>query len=262
VVYLTVIAKAFRQSSIYRLNVYASVISSLLSLLVKVSLWSVLLAGGKSVQGIGISDMLTYIVVMQLIGALTGGNIGALVSQRVEQGTIAMDLVRPMNLKWAVMAEAFGRNLFELAFTTIPPVAVVAIVFGIHLPSHPVTLILFAASLILGIALSYFVGYLLGLTSFWFKTTFHVDWFNMAFMILFGGSFVPLWFYPRGLERISRFLPFRMIAFDPLNVFLERLTLPETVQVLALQAAWVVLLAGACELVWISARRVVTVHGG
>jgi ABC-2 type transport system permease protein len=259
---LLVLLNSFRQRAVYRINVYTGIISSLLGLLVTVSLWSALFAGGRVVAGVGLPEMITYVVVMQLLGALTSTNIGEILAGRIEQGTIAIDLARPLKLRRALVAEAMGGSLFDLLFTALPPVIAVSLIFGLRLPAHPMTLLLFAVSAALGVALSYYLGYLLGLTAFWFKTSFHVDWFYSAFMILFGGSFLPLWFYPPTLSAVSRYLPFRMIAFDPTNIFLERIVGAEALRIIGTQAVWVVVLLAACELAWIPAQRVVTVHGG
>ncbi len=81
-------------------------------------------------------------------------------------------------------------------------------------------------------------------------------------MELFSGSFVPLWFYPDWLYAISACLPFRLIFFEPISIFLGRYAVEDMLQIVLLQLVWLAVLYAAGVWVWSKAQTKVMVHGG
>lgn len=73
---------------------------------------------------------------------------------------------------------------------------------------------------------------------------------------------MPLWFYPEALNEVSRFLPFRYIAFEPVNFFLERTPLNQVWDILLMGILWLVLLTVLDQIMWRLAIQKITVNGG
>ena len=188
--------------------------------------------------------------------------MGLRMAEKVQDGFIAVDLIRPVNFKFYLFAEDLGDNCFRLVFSALPACIFVAIFFGFTLPDQAATFILFLISLVNGLILIYYINYLLGLLAFWFKTSFYVDWLLGAFITLFAGSIVPLWFYPDLLYRISKFLPFRLVMFDPLAIYLEKISYSDSLKVILTQIAWIFALMVLEKYVWKKAQAQITIHGG
>jgi ABC-2 type transport system permease protein len=73
---------------------------------------------------------------------------------------------------------------------------------------------------------------------------------------------IPLNFFPRSLQIVSSLLPFEHIAYTPLQIYLGRLSLAQTLRLLGLEYFWVVALIFLGHLWWIRATRKITIHGG
>ena len=74
------------------------------------------------------------------------------VSQRVHQGDIAVDLLRPTGFLGLHYAQKLGRSGFLMLGRGVPPLVVGALVTGLALPEDPLSYLLGALSLLLAIA--------------------------------------------------------------------------------------------------------------
>lgn len=261
-VYLEVIRKNFQTSSIYKANSFIYILTGLLELLVQISIWYALLGSKGTVKGISFPDMVNFVIINLIVNSLVRTSIGDSLAAKITDGSIAIDFIRPISLKWYLISESLGRNLFYTVFNTLP-VCLTAIIFlGLRLPSEPLNLILFIVSLILGLMLSYSINYVLGLLVFWFKTGFHIRWILGACTDLFAGSIVPLWFYPDIFYKMAKLMPFRLISFEPISIYLGKVSSSEALSTVLLQLMWIAGLLVLEKFIWSKAQRVVTVQGG
>ncbi|MDR3123717.1 MAG: hypothetical protein LBU16_08075 [Treponema sp.] len=81
-------------------------------------------------------------------------------------------------------------------------------------------------------------------------------------MFFFGGAIVPLWFYPTGLQNISRYLPFRYISFEAIDFYLGKAPLGQAGQSLVIALFWCLILSAVSQALWTLARKKLTVNGG
>lgn len=260
--YLSFAWKAFRQRLVYRADTFVGIARSFLVLFIQVSVWRALFGGRPASDGITYRDMVTYVILGMILSGLTRSVIDRSIAQRMEDGSIACDLVRPVNLKYYLLAEDLGRNVFSVLFTAVPASILGIVLWGLRMPQDPATIPLFLLTSVGGIALIYYLNYVTGLLSFWFKTEHFLDWFFLALRSVFSGALVPLWFFPPALRSISEAFPWQLAVFAPLSVFLEKGTRFDAIRILAFQAIWFGLLALAERALWRKALEKVEVYGG
>lgn len=256
------IARAFKQSYVYRTNVWIAFVRAILGLLIAFSVWTALYRGVEHVNGITYADMVQYVIINSLVTALVGSSIAQKLGQRVADGTIGNDLIKPFNVKWYLVSEQIGENLFRLVFSTVPAAVVAVLVYGFGLPAEPYQLLLFALSLLLGIVIMFYFHLIVGTWVFWIKTSFYIDWLSRAVFTLFAGTVVPIWFYPPLLQHMSYYLPFRLVSFEPIAIYIGKHSWASAWQVIAVQAGWIVLFVVLERWLWRKAQDQVVVHGG
>ncbi|WNQ10628.1 ABC-2 family transporter protein [Paenibacillus aurantius] len=261
-IYLEFAKQAFRQRFIYRLNAYMMIVSSFLGLLILISVWKALYAGKTEVNGITYENMLQFLVLNMAIQSLIRSRIGQKIGERVENGAISLDLIRPITLKGYFLADQIGENVFGFLFSTLPAAAAAALLWGFAVPGEPFRFPLFVISLLLGIALMNQINYLFGLLAIWLKTAFFINFITGAVISLFAGSFVPLWFYPEPLYKISLLLPFHLVSFQPIAIYLGKKTLTEAGLIIGGQLVWMLLLLGLEKWMWRRAQTHIDVFGG
>ena len=144
----------------------------------------------------------------------------------------------------------------------LPAFVTCALLVGLPVPASAAHGLCFAVSLLLGLLIRFEIGYVAGLMAFWLQKTWYLDWYINGAMLIFGGTKLPLWFYPKVLERISRFLPFRYVSFEPINIYLGRCDVRGALLGLGVSAAWLLALHLIGRLMWSRAARKLTINGG
>lgn len=252
---------SFRRNLAYRSEVWLSILFGLLAIVIQAAIWRSLLGGGP-VEGITVSDMVTYIIITTVISTISLHRLIVDVDERLRSGDIAIDLLKPMHYPSLQLADQLGRSAFQMVFVVIPMVLITTLMFDVKMPASLGAALSFVASLVIGLLVSFTQGLLLALLAFWFLTTFHFIWANGALLTLFGGANLPLWFFPDTLEAIARLLPYQFVAFVPAAIYLGEMPGAQLRQTLILGAVWVAIQSGTCYVLWKAAVRRLTLQGG
>jgi ABC-2 type transport system permease protein len=260
--YLEFLKKSFQSAIAFRVNTLLSVLGSILWIFVQVSIWRALLA--NPVQDIGTTarEMVTYVIVSALVGALTGNSLLSWIEWEILSGEITGSLIKPMSLKLYMIANNLGNTLFVFVFKMIPILVIGIFVFGMQGPASPAHAALFFCSMIGGAIVSISLSYTVGLLAFWYLVTWHTHMVLGSLMTLFSGSVVPLWFFPRAFSTIAEWLPFRLIYHVPISIYLGRMSIVGSVVALAQQLLWVLVLYGLERLLWSRGIRRLVIQGG
>lgn len=259
--YLVVFQKSLKSELTYRSAALAGIVSALLSFLIQIFLWKALLGAGVR-QDTSFSDMLLYVIINSVMLGLTRGNVASVIENSMIDGTISMELLRPMSFKYYTLSNIFGKNIYGTLTRTTPVLVISAFLISpASLPDIPHVL-LFIISSVLGILLMFEVTYLVGLLAFWLQRCWFLDWYLDGFLTFFGGTMVPLWFYPDFLAAASYFLPFRYMTFEPINFFLGKTPVAGAWCPLVAALLWLIGLSLLDKLVWRLAVKKLTVNGG
>jgi ABC-2 type transport system permease protein len=142
------------------------------------------------------------------------------------------------------------------------PVLVITVIFlDFQLPSLP-NLILFLVMVVNTLVIMFLIVFNLGLLSFWYMAMWQVDIFFGSLMELFSGRFLPLWFFPQILVSISAFMPFRLMYYVPISIYLGMLDISDCWLAILQQLMWIVILLGITALMWRSAIKKLVIQGG
>lgn len=260
-IYIEFFKKAFQERYAYKFDFFTSLIGSTLMVVVQASIWSALYQNAIQ-KPISLTEMISYVVLAAFVTALTSSGISRKLGERVSNGTIVMELIRPINLKHLFFAEDFGNNIFRVIFSTLPAIIVISTLYGFDFKTNLNTWAYFMMSVAMGIVIAFYIHYIIGLFSFWLHTSWYIPFYVGALFQVFSGSIVPLWFYPDWLQSICHILPFRLIFFEPISIYLELRNGNEVSQLLLLQIVWIFLLYLLERMVWTFAIRKVVIHGG
>jgi ABC-2 type transport system permease protein len=263
--YREVIMRSFQSHTTYRLEVVTQVVSSLFAILIQTSIWKAMYQGEShqmtSVGSISIQEMLTYSILSTCVYLLIGNSMIGTLGSKIGSGEIAMDLIKPVHLARYMFAESGGQTLFRILFEMLPIILFGVVAYGFMLPSV-FDLMMFAICLFNGIILYYLMSFICGLFAFWYMVSWHTQSVFQLVMALCSGSLLPLWFFPEGFSRFVGFLPFQLVFYGPISVFLGKRTFPEELSILAMQGVWILLLGLILKWVWAKALRKLVIQGG
>ncbi|GHO84594.1 ABC transporter permease [Dictyobacter formicarum] len=224
--------------------------------------WSAIYGGQSMVDGVTLPAIVTYatLSIMQQ-NFIIANDISWRIQERIREGNIIIDLLRPYGYLRSLLAMGVG----NLAFT-IPVAGVtilVAALFGnLILPASPVAAVVYLISLLLGFLLSFLFSCLIGFTAFWTFELSGINWLMDMVISFLSGVIVPLWFLPPVVQQISDFLPFQGIGYLPLSIYIGRITGNEMWLALIKQLCWVSILTLLVVFVWRLAQKKLIVQRG
>ncbi|MBB5806071.1 ABC-2 type transport system permease protein [Saccharothrix ecbatanensis] len=247
----------FRRYSTYRQAMVAGMATNVAFGLLRMAVLVAAVSQG-SIAGYDVAATATYVWLGQGLMAVVVLWGDKQLADRIRSGDVVVDLYRPWHLQSALLAEDVGRAGYALLVRLAPPIAFGALFFPFRWPELA-TLPLFAVSVVLAVAVSFGMRFLLNATTFWLLDNRGVQALYTGFAWLLSGLAVPLAFFPSWALPFLWSTPFAAMLQAPIDVFLER---GSPWPLLAGQAFWAVVVLGAGHLVLQRAVRKVVVQGG
>lgn len=262
--YMPFSANAMKRNMAYRGAFFIRLLSQFLTVCVTYYLWKAIYASSAqtAIRGFHFSEMISYILMNFLTAIMTGigGPIANMIADDVSNGSIAMQLIKPISYRGIKLAEHMG-NLVVNVLLVIPFGLVFLVAGGIRFASAE-DLLLYVLSVFLGFLCMFYFGFCFGLFSFY--TTYFFG-MNMAMTVLIqfcSGSLIPLSFFPESIGRIFYLLPFASMNYTPIMIYLGKMQGKDIVCALGLQAFWVLFFYLLGTILWNRAVRRLTILGG
>jgi ABC-2 type transport system permease protein len=259
----SIAAASFRQYSTYRLATAAGVFTNTIFGFIRASImFAAISASGGELNGYDALHAATYVWLTQaLIGPLEPFGTRE-VGNRVHQGDVAVDLLRPTGFLQLYYAQKLGRAGFLLLGRGVPPLLVGALVTGLALPEDPTSYLLGAVSLLLAITVVFFADMMVNLLAFWILETRGILTVYTGVMNLLSGFLIPIVWFPDWLLAIARATPFPSMVQTPIDTLSGRVPPMEALGDMAVQCGWVVVLGVAAWTMLRVGTRSLEVQGG
>jgi ABC-type uncharacterized transport system permease subunit len=205
------------------------------------------------------SYVATYYVALILVTVMTESFEQFTFSERLYDGTISHDLLRPQ----PVVVTTIGTNIAIRIWLTVmgvPVVVLTGIAFGV---SVSWTTVLAAVPVfVLGAILTFVWTFLLSLTAFWTERVHSIVGFGSTLNSLIGGTVAPVVFLPEPWRGIGEILPFYGMLGLPADVAAGRVhDLAQVLAGLAYQTGWIAVFVTTAVLLWRAGIRRYTVVG-
>jgi ABC-2 type transport system permease protein len=254
---------ALQNSVAYRGSLIINMTANIFFIVSLYYLWKAIFSGSEELAGYSWEEMKAYLLISFLSTTLLSWYSETNISGKIIDGTVAIDLLKPLNFQKARLAETLGTSLFEGGISAVF-VTIVSIIFaGVILPSNILTTILFIVSLFSSIFIKFGIVYIAGLICFWTSNSLGIAWGRAAITNFFSGALIPLSFFPNWLENTALYLPFQGIVHTPASIYLGHFqNYGSVIQMVGLQVFWVILLWLFGKAMWNWAVRQVTIHGG
>jgi viologen exporter family transport system permease protein len=257
--YLRLIRAGFRRYSTYRQAVFAGLATNVVFGFMRCAVLLTVFAGSAQVAGYDPSRTVTFVWIGQGLIAvvLLWGSTDF--GERVRSGDVAVDLLRPIDLQAALLAEDLGRASFALLTRFTVPLLVGLVFFELTLPGSALRWTAFGLSVLLATLVSFAIRFLLNLVAFWL-----LDWRGVLSVHtviggLLSGLVIPIGFFPGWAKVVIWSTPFPAIMQAPIDVAIGR---GDPLLLLAHQLAWTVCLLAAGRLVLARAVRTLVIQGG
>ncbi len=259
--YFAYAKKSFLARSAYRFDHFMNILSTCLQIFIYWGIYKALYGGSAEVDGITLGMVTTNFILSMGLGAGFQVNDFYL-PQKIWDGSIATELLRPISFKGRMLAENMGNAAFNLLFRFLPALVTAVLVVGICPPKSPLMLFLFLCSAALGYGVLWTISFAVQMTAFWLVNIWSIITIKNVFVNVLSGSMIPLWFMPEWMQGVLHFTPFASIYFTPVQIYLGQLSYGGILGKCMVQIVWIILNYLIGSLLWRQGQRKLVVQGG
>jgi len=224
------------------------------------ALWTALYAQNVAPINLPLHSMITYATIAMLMSLILEVDGTRLIREKIREGTIATDLMKPISVPLYFFSDGFGQTLLH-ALLVIPSLLFALLLVHIDVPA-PATFAAFLLAFAVGYGVNFFFTFLLTCVAFWTLETFAAQLIVRWVSDLLSGQVIPLTLFPGILGRIVFALPFAAIYSTPLLIYVGVIPPSGWAAGIAAQLLWLVLFAALSSVVWRAASDRVVVQGG
>jgi ABC-2 type transport system permease protein len=246
----------------FRARYYVGVLTYLFNVSVYYFIWRAVFHTGHAVAGLSLDDMVTYVAVGWAIRSFYFNEIDREMGTQVQEGKLAMNLIRPVDFQTVMIADAAGQSAFRAVLFTLPISVVLALIFPVRPPASVAAGLLFSWSAIVAFFLVAAINFLVGLIAIRSKSILGILRAKYLLLELVSGLLIPTTLFPEPLRTILLASPFPHINFTPAALYLGKATGLEAARLLGLQAGWTVLLLWLGHWAWKRSQKRITIQGG
>ena len=223
--------------------------------------WRAVYVDQAAINGLPLTLTLNYILLAQVVGGILQSDAFWTVGRLVRDGTVAIELLRPLDLQLRIYAEVLASSLLTLLLKT--PLLLVSIFgFGVTLPDHVGVWAAFLLTLLGGQAILFCVDWIFSCAAFYTTEVWGLAVLREGIVTFFAGVLLPLTLMPDWLRTIAELLPFAQALAVPVGLLSGMTPLSAVGGIVLLQAGWLALLIPLSRFVFSRAVRRVVVQGG
>ena len=266
-IYLPFAVNEIKTQMAYKGAFYLFILISTFGSFVSYFLWSAIYGSSPKavLGGLTRDEMTVYIFMVYVTSSVVAISISEWVSEDVVKGTVAMQLIKPIDYRLSLMARALGQMVYRFILPAV------FIWIGLELYKYFVLGLAFTSIANIGLyILSCLLSFLIfvlfdfcvGMIAFFTSYIFGLFMVKEALMSFLTGQLIPLSFFPEVVRRVFDFLPFSSMIYAPVMIYLGKYQGSELAWVLVRQVVWVLILYFVGKLIWNRVTKRLVVLGG
>lgn len=259
--YIEFAAVKFRNNMAYRFEYVMGILNTVLTFLVYWCIYKALYGTATEIDGITFSMVTTnFIISLGLTNAFSKNEM--FLQDKIKQGTIANELLKPVNFKLRMLFEDMGDGFFKVIFNFLPAVLISVLFTELEPPAGILSFVMCLLSSVLGYIVLWYISFIFQTLSFWLFNVWGLITIKNVVVNILSGTLLPLWFMPEPILNIIKFTPFDSIFFTPVQIYLGQIQGFEILLYFWKQLLWAVILYFVGELLWSKGIKKLVVQGG
>lgn len=266
-VYLPFAINELKRQMAYRGAFFLFIFISMFGSFISYFLWMAVYrsASADTLEGLSRNEMTIYVFMIYVTSALVTISIADWVGDDVVKGTVAMNLIKPIDYRFSLVSRAFGDVIHRFLAPAVFIWAGVEIykMKVLHLPfEDPRLLVLYLCSCVMSFLIYVLFDFCFGMIAFFTTYIFGMMMVKAALLSFLMGQMIPLSFFPVPLQRLFDFLPFSSMVYTPVMIYLGKYSAGQLVFVLCRQVFWVIFLYLIGTVIWRRVTKRLVVLGG
>lgn len=263
--YLTFTKNTFQKNLSYRANAIIFFLGELMLLFVTFYLWKAIYRSSDSmiIKGFSLNEMIVYVLISFITSVIINSDIGYSISREVKDGSIAINLIRPINYEKRMFFESLGNLMYSFIVVFFIGFILITILQINYSGKFSVAnIILYIISILAGFIINFYYSYMFGLLSFKITNMWGLTQIMNAISQLLSGALIPMVFFPSWIQGIFNFLPFSSMIYTPSMIYLGKLTNIEIIKAISIQILWIIILIIISRQMWKSLIKELSILGG
>ncbi|GAC1300764.1 MAG: ABC-2 family transporter protein [Vulcanimicrobiaceae bacterium] len=244
----------------YRFDVFTNVASVLVRVYLLRMVWVALYAHNAAPRDLPLHAIITYSTVALLMGLVMDIDQTRALHERLHDGSIATDFMKPIIVPLYYFADGTGEVLFH-ALLIVPSLALALLIVHVDVPSLA-GVVAFGASFLIGYLIGFCINFILNCTAFWTLEISAVQMIVTWLTGLLGGELVPLVLFPAFLQPFVYATPFAAMFSTPLLIYVGVIGPDRYLAALGTQLLWLAVLGSMSAVIWRKGAKRIVVQGG
>ena len=259
--YIEFALKKFQNKMAYRLEFFMGILNTVITIVVYLCIYKALYGNMQEVDGITFSMVATHFVIsLGLSGAFEYNEM--FLQDKVHDGSITNEFLKPVNFIFRLLAENMGEGLFKVSFNFFPAVIITLFYVDLCPPASVHNFIFMLISVILGYLILWIIGFIVQTWSFWLFSVWGIMTIKNVIVKIMSGTLLPLWFMPKVVKKVISFTPFESIYFTPIQIYLGEINGIELFEKMLIQIIWIGILGIIAGAFWKKGVKKLVVQGG
>ncbi|HVZ80445.1 MAG TPA: ABC-2 family transporter protein [bacterium] len=235
--YGSLFVRSLKASFAYRASTVTSLLTAMLMYAIPMLVWKQVFAQNPALAA-SHTRMFPYLLMAGCVNYGLSMSVEFRIGQRIRQGLIATDLLKPVDFQMAQGVQAISDGLFNGVLGMV--------VFGCGwiflgdeiLPAGGEALAFFIPSFLMAFLIQYLICFVFVQGAFYTYSGYGIFAARGALHQTFSGISAPLTLYPAFLYNIGQWLPFRHTLYTPVSLYLGTTRGAEAWALLGEQVAW------------------------
>lgn len=266
-VYLPFMENELKRNLAYKGSFYLFILTSFFSSFIAYYLWMAIYgsSGSGILGGLARNEMTIYVFMTYVTSNVVTVGIAHEISDNVMEGSVAMNLIKPIDYRLSLIFKAFG----TVAYRFLAPSVFVWIgveIYKVKALGMPVVniqnVVLYLVSCFMSFLIYVLFDFCFGMVAFVTTYMFGMMMAKEALMAFLTGQLIPISFFPEALQRFFDFLPFSSMLYTPVMIYLGKYTGSGLLFILVRQLVWIIILYVLGTVLWGKITKRVVILGG
>ncbi|MBC6356703.1 hypothetical protein ERK19_04975 [Lactobacillus helsingborgensis] len=265
-IYITFSKAELKQNYLaYKSRFFLWIGSNSVTLIIQIILWMAIFDSSPSetINGYTKAGMIDYNVISKITESFTFVSFESKVSEDIDNGSIVMDLMRPIDYTKELLFRSFGEVLGSILMFSPIYILIGFIVNDFHLHfSNILSIFMYLFFILIAFLMNFFLCLLF--SSFIFKTikSRGVYALKTTLIGLLSGALIPMDMYPRFIRSFLSYSPLIYLRYVPISVITGKINFYQSLIYLFIGIPWTIILYFISKALWKRQIVSLTIFGG
>ena len=215
---------------------------------------------GGVINGVDYKTTMCSMFIYFCIMILNIRRLDNIIMNEVKSGNVEMFMNKPTNYLLISFMRVIGQGIFSFLFISILGSIIMALFVGISNLNLPIFIPTFIITLFLGQVLGLLVYGIIGLMAFFIQDIRPIHWIVDKFVMILGGSYLPISMFPNFMKVIAYASPFGAINFASSTVYDSWNN--EFITRILLQFMWIIIFGILMNYIYKKSKEKAMINGG